>query len=303
MPADARRRPAAVLIAVLVTLLLGCSGPSAGPSRAHAPRFTTYTALGDSFTAAPFVPTTSLASGCFRSSGNYPARLAHRLGARLRDVSCSAATTRDITHVQRFGADELRSRVAAQLRSVRRGTDLVTVGIGGNDEGLFGSLVRGCTVARSGPSGGPEVSCPGPLTLDAAHAAAVTRRTGMRVARVLQLVKRAAPSATVVLVGYPRLVEAHHGCSRLPLRPSDRPALARVERLLNRALARAAEASGARFLDLHPLSRGHEICSAHPWVNGRITDQQRAAAYHPFPVEQQAVADALADLLTAGDGG
>src|SRR5207253_2928468 len=128
--------------------------------RRQGPRFATYAALGDSFTAAPFVPTTSLASGCFRSSGNYPKRLARELGARLHDVSCSAATTDDVAHPQHFGVGDLRSSARPQLRAVRRGTELVTVGIGGNDEGLFGSLVRGCSVAGSGPGGRLAVSCP-----------------------------------------------------------------------------------------------------------------------------------------------
>ena len=41
---------------------------------------------------------------------------------------------------------------------------------------------------------------------------------------------------------------------------------------------------------MYALSQGHEICSADPWVNGKVTDQTRALAYHPFAVEQRAVA-------------
>jgi lysophospholipase L1-like esterase len=245
----------------------------------------TYAALGDSFTAAPFVPTTNLASGCFRSTGNYPSLLAERLDARLRDASCSAATSHDVTHRQVFGLGDLRASVPPQLRAVRRGTDLVTVGIGGNDERLFASLVRDGT---------------GVVPRDAT---AVARRTGDRVARVLRAVRRAAPSATVVLVGYPRLVDPDRGCRDLPVAAADRPALAAVERALNRALSRAADRAGALFLDVHRLSAGHEICAADPWVNGRVTDDGRAAAYHPFPEGQRAVADALLALLRADAAG
>ena len=34
--------------------------------------------MGDSFTAAPFVPLTDVAYGCYRSSNNYPSLLAAR---------------------------------------------------------------------------------------------------------------------------------------------------------------------------------------------------------------------------------
>jgi hypothetical protein len=43
-------------------------------------------------------------------------------------------------------------------------------------------------------------------------------------------------------------------------------------------------------------SRGHDLCADDPWVNGSVTDQKRAAAYHPFAEEQVAVAD----LVVAG---
>ena len=44
-------------------------------------------------------------------------------------------------------------------------------------------------------------------------------------------------------------------------------------------------------------SRGHDVCSDDPWVNGAVTQPTRALAYHPFAVEQQAVADLVRDAL------
>jgi hypothetical protein len=38
-------------------------------------------------------------------------------------------------------------------------------------------------------------------------------------------------------------------------------------------------------------SAEHDICSEDPWVNGVESDQKRAAAYHPFAEEQEAVAE------------
>ena len=98
-----------------------------------------YVALGDSYTAGPLVPNqTGHPGGCERSDHNYPSLLAERLGVRtFVDVTCSGASTADVTHVQRtFG----EARIPPQVRQVTRKTDLVTIGIGGNDLKLFNTL-------------------------------------------------------------------------------------------------------------------------------------------------------------------
>src|SRR4051812_1371817 len=59
-----------------------------------------YVALGDSYVAAPLVPVTDVANGCFRSSSNYPAIVAKKLGAKLDDRSCGGATTQSFTTSQ-----------------------------------------------------------------------------------------------------------------------------------------------------------------------------------------------------------
>ncbi|MDX6324232.1 MAG: hypothetical protein QOK15_586 [Nocardioidaceae bacterium] len=285
------------LLGVLLVLLLGaCTGSPAAP---HARRSTqpartaTYAALGDSYTAAPFVPITDLAHGCFRSDHNYPALLARALDAHLRDVSCSGATTGDVLQRQVLAYGGVRERLRPQLDAVRRGTDLVTVGLGGNDGNLFGTLVQGCVAPPPGAAGSCDAGPAGALGGTSGTIAA----TGHAVARVLRAVHHAAPGARVVLVGYPRLVNPAQECRTLPLTAAARHGLARLEGQLDRALSGAARRTGSAFLDLRGLSRGHEICSAHPWVNGSVTDAQRAAAFHPFAVEQQAVAVALqADL-------
>ncbi len=320
-----RRRPwAAPVGTVLCSLLLaacsGASGSTSGPTSApatsapapstpgdsttapatqpdpdpsSAPEVATYVALGDSFSAAPYVPLTDLAGGCLRSSGNYPALLAADLGATLTDVTCSGADTADITGKQVVGMGA--GTVPAQVRAVRRGTDLVTLGIGGNDANVFSALVSTCTRL----AGRPEAPCAARLTQQYGTPRAVVAATGRRVEAALRRVRAAAPDALVVLVGYPRLVDPSGSCEAFPVAAGDLPVVAGLERALDRALSRAAAAAGATFLDLRPASRGHEICSEDPWVNGRMTDTQRALAFHPFAVEQQAVAARVARLVEA----
>src|SRR5687767_10538171 len=64
-----------------------------------------YVAPGDSYTSGPKIPRqTGTPAGCDRSDHNYPALVAHQLGvtaADFRDVSCSGATTTDLTTPQK----------------------------------------------------------------------------------------------------------------------------------------------------------------------------------------------------------
>jgi lysophospholipase L1-like esterase len=278
-----------------LALFAGCTAPgapTAQPQQPPAPAYDSYVALGDSFTAAPFVPTTDLAQGCLRSDGNYPALLAERLDiADVTDVSCSAAETADLTSAQRTVGD---TRVPPQLAAVGAGTDLVTVGIGGNDFDLFGTLVGTCARLQDPPSAG---SCAAAVSDRGVDVFARARRIRGRVADVVRGIRSRAPDATVVVVGYPRLTPAHGGCPELPFGAADRAWAQRVEQALRAALRQGAVQSGAVFADVYAASAGHDVCADEPWVNGRRTDRQRALAFHPFVEGQQAVVEVVAAAL------
>lgn len=294
----ARWSSTVLLLALTVT---GCTSPSSGddPPSADSERrvarapYRYYVALGDSYTAAPYVPSTDLADGCLRSDGNYPALVARRLGiASLTDVSCSGARTRDMFRRQPTFRDASRP---AQLKAVTRRADLVTVGVGGNDFDLFSTLVGLCAGLRSrDPSGAP---CARQLAAQGVDSSDDVRRTGLRVTRVLAAVRRRAPEATVVLVGYPRLAPSQATCAALPLADGDYEVADRLARELDSALSRAAAATDAAFAAVYQLSAGHDVCSSRPWVNGRVTDQSAALAFHPFPAGQRAVAREIVSLV------
>jgi lysophospholipase L1-like esterase len=291
----------AVLAAAL--LLSGCTPSDAGapepssapgaPGPSAPPEVQRYVALGDSFSAGPLIPTSDLAGGCLRSDRNYPSLVAEDLDvADFVDVTCSAATTRDVTRAQpTFGG----ARIPPQLRSVTVGTDLVTIGIGGNDLGLFGTLVQTCTGLRaSDPSGSP---CARRLAERGPDLAAATRVISARVARALRAIRSKAPQATVLLVGYLRLVPDRGSCRRLPLARGDYAEGRRISRVLDRSLARAARLADVGFVDMYDASRGHDICADEPWVNGSNTDRDRALAYHPFAAGMRAYADEVLRAL------
>jgi lysophospholipase L1-like esterase len=276
----------------LSALLSGCSrgAVDATPSIPGQP-VKTYVALGDSYAAAPYVPVTDLAGGCFRSSGNYPSLVAAELGAHLTDVTCSGADTDDIAARQQVALGA--GSVPPQAGSVTPQADLVTITIGGNDQNLFATLVHRCTSLAAQP-GSP---CKDELTAEYGARVGVLKDIGRRVTAVLNVLHERAPDARIALVGYLRIISATRPCSEMPLAAGDRPYLAGLELRLDGTLRRAAQAADAIFVDMRPASRGHEVCSDDPWINGRQTDQSRALAYHPFAEGEEAMAQALVKAL------
>lgn len=263
--------------------------PSAEP---EGPAYSSYVALGDSFTSGPFVPEPLFADGCNRSTGNYPSLLAERLDVEdFTDVSCSGARTTDLTGKQRTGS----AQVPPQLQALDEDTDLVTLGIGGNDFGLFISLVGTCVFL-----GGPQAQgSPCADTLGEQQVLAQVADIGDRVQGSLRLVTERAPEATVVLVGYPRLVPQRGRCDDIPFAAGDYAFARRVTRALDEALEKAATEAGVRYADWREASAGHDICADEPWVNGRESDQDRAQAFHPFPEGMEGAADAVEEALPA----
>ncbi|KQT93994.1 hypothetical protein ASG49_03375 [Marmoricola sp. Leaf446] len=260
------------------------SAPSSEPSAAAPADGSggpSYVALGDSYTSAPFVPQTDVAGGCFRSDDNYPAQVAEALGARLTDVSCAGADTSDVRRPQLDG-------VPPQADALGPDAELVTVSMGGNDGGVFSTLVGQC-----GRPGVAATDCSRPIS-----AATESRlrerlgRTATDLARVLRLAARRAPDARVLAVGYPVIV-AGDACDALPLSAASQAAAARLNTELNDAVRTAARRAGATYVDVAAATEGHDICAEDPWVNGATTDQQRALAFHPFAAEQRAVAEAV----------
>src|SRR6478672_12555721 len=128
----------------LMSLLAGAATVAAVVASTPSQAATTglrYVALGDSYSAASGVlPPDPSSPLCARSTANYPHVIAHRTGARLRDVTCGAAETKDFFSSQYPG-------VAPQLDALGRRTRLVTLTIGGNDNNTFVGAIAKCGAA------------------------------------------------------------------------------------------------------------------------------------------------------------
>lgn len=272
-----------LLIAVAsAAILLPASATAASAS------IGSYVALGDSYTSGPFIPVQRLDPlGCGRSTANYPSVLAAALRAgRFTDVSCAGADTTNMTRPQGVPFNGTNQ---PQLGALRIDTGLVTLGIGGNDYGVFGSLISTCPGLRaSDPTGNPcEEHFDGSVT-------SAIDNIGPRVEAVLAAIHERSPRARVLVVGYPRIAPEKGYCPDvLPFADGDYAWLNSVEEALNRTLADAADADGkAEFVDTFGPSRGHDACArgGSAWINGKDQNIFEAAAYHPLKAGMAGIA-------------
>ena len=250
-----------------------------------------YVALGDSYTAAPGLGPS--VDACEQTTLNYPNRVAAKLGLELIDVSCGGAQTTHVTKAQTV--DSIRR--PAQAKAVSRSTDLVTISLGGSDFGVLPHVGYGCAALRAeDPTGAP--------CQDADNAAEdgtfedQVRTVEKRLVGVIKQVAERAPQARIVVVGYPEAFPKAGPCTQLPLADGDYAYAYRLVQVLVSAQEQAAARSKVEYVDVFAASRGHNMCSDDPWIAGVNPARDDAAPLHPYPEEQQLVADLLVDLLT-----
>ena len=288
---------------VVLALLTGCSGPDEqGPtgSATSTPRSPSpsepapsaprqgpkYIALGDSYTAGgPIGTLQEHGFFCQRSSRNYPSLVASTLDLPLTDVSCGGATS-----------DGLRESVRgapAQFDAIKRKTRIVTVGVGGNDFGLYSSLLLTCPdVSKPGRPGAPCRDRMG------TEIAALVPAIGDKVGAALSAVNRKAPKAEVVLVGYPRLMPSSGTCDQAPYTAGDVAWIASLESDLAASLAAAARTRDATYVPMYARSKGHDVCSGDAaWVNGLNPPDGDGLTLHPNAAGERAMADAVTRAL------
>ncbi|UYM04490.1 SGNH/GDSL hydrolase family protein [Solicola gregarius] len=274
------------IAAALVGLLAAVAGttsaqagqPDDGSRRAH---YDDYVALGDSFTSGPLIHPIRLDRplGCVVSARNYPALLAAQLDVETyTDVSCGGARSSNLWKPQEtpLGTN------ARQLDALSKDTDLVTLGMGGNDFGLFGSLISDCTEVRDqNPTGSP---CKNKFTENGVDTKLRdAKRIRGHIARSVRAIHKRAPSAEVAVVGYVRILPPIGTCDAVPFADGDYAWGDKLERRLNKSLRLGAERNGATYINMYPASIGHDACgSGVAWVNGSKIDLLRAMSFHPF---------------------
>jgi hypothetical protein len=261
------RRGQAVL-AVLISMLVLAAPASAARE---------YVSLGDSYTAGPLIPLQIPPFGCLKSNNNYPHLTARNLGLELRDPSCSGAETEDMENPQNVDPDGPNP---PQFDSLSTHTNIVTLGIGGNDIG-FSSIARDCASATSN-QGTP---CQDRYVHDGRDEISERiQATAPLVDAVLDGIRARSPHARVFVVNYAAILpDEGPGCwPQVPVTDGDVPYVRAKQKELNAMLAAQAAANRAGLIDWYTASIGHDACKLPVirWVEPAVP-VNAAAPLHP----------------------
>jgi hypothetical protein len=283
-----RRTLASLLAGIATVAAVAASTPSQaapGPLR--------YVALGDSYSAASGVlppdPTSPL---CASSTSNYPHVIAAKTGARLIDVTCGAAETKDFSTSQYPG-------VAPQLDALHRRTQLVTMTIGGNDNNTFIGAIAECGAAGLSTLGQGN---PCQDRYGDSFATDIRQKTFPALKRSLRAVMTKAPHARVAILGYPWILPRTKGCfDKMPVAKGDVPYLRQVEATLNHAVRRAAAATGATYVSFAKVSEGHDACQAAGvrWIEP-VLQGTNPVVVHPNALGEKRMAKRTMKVLQLG---
>ena len=216
-----------------------------------------YVALGDSYSsglgAGDFL---SSSGSCDSSADAYPEQwAAANSPATFTSAACSGATTADV--------------LSSQVSALSASTTLVSITIGGNDAG-FSSVMETCALSLTS-------TC---LNAVAKAEAFVASQLPALLAKTLTTIRADAPSAAVVVLGYPDLYDLSKSGTCIGLSTKDRTALNGGADALDQAMHAAAEANGDTFADVRGQFAGHEICDSGSWLNS-VDIFAISSSYHP----------------------
>jgi lysophospholipase L1-like esterase len=253
------RFPRSVLRPVLVAAVAAATVIGlASPAVAAAGR---YVALGDSYSSGTGAGSYGSSGSCKRSANSYPQLWANaNAPASFAFVACSGAVTSDVLN--------------NQVASVTSSTALVTISIGGNDAG-FADVMLACNT-------GSDATC-----VSRNQTAQNFARTTLpgRLNNVYTQIRNRAPSARVVVLGYPHIYQLGGSCW-VGLSETKRSAINQSADVLASVISGRAAAYGFTFIDARNTFSGHEICaSGTRWLNSVTLPVDES--YHPNSTGQR----------------
>jgi lysophospholipase L1-like esterase len=214
-----------------------------------------YVALGDSYSSGTGTRSYTLDSTCQRSVYAYPYLVAQaRPNTTLSFAACSGAKTGDV--------------LSKQISSVTSDSRFVSITIGGNDAG-FSSVITQCALPW-------PWSCDSNIT----NAQNYIRNTlPGQLDNVYNAISSHAPTATVIVLGYPRLFMGVDCNAGTFFSGDEMTKLNATADLLKSITSARAAAHGFVFKDPIPAFVGHAVCSSTEWLNG-LSDPV-SDSYHP----------------------
>ncbi|WP_221361810.1 SGNH/GDSL hydrolase family protein [Streptomyces beigongshangae] len=255
-----RSRMTAYVTSFFLAAALALTGATTAQASQEAAA-TGYVALGDSYSSGVGAGSYISSSGdCKRSTAAYPYLwAAANSPSSFNFAACSGARTGDV--------------LANQLSPLGSGTGLVSISVGGNDAG-FADVMTTCVlqsdsacVARVNTAKA-YVDSTLPGQLDSVYSAISTR----------------APSAEVVVMGYPRFYKLNGSCLA-GLSETERAAINGAADHLNNTIAKRAADHGFTFGDVRQTFTGHEICSGSAWLHS-VNWLNIGESYHPTAAGQ-----------------
>jgi lysophospholipase L1-like esterase len=235
-------------VALAALTVLGLASPaSAATGR--------YVALGDSYASGTGAGSYGSSGSCKRSANSYAQLWANaNAPSSFAFVACSGAVTNDVLN--------------GQVASVTSDTALVTISIGGNDAG-FADVMTTCNTSS-------DATCVS-RNQDAQNFARTTLPG--RLNNVYTQIRSRAPSARVVVVGYPHIYQLNGSCW-VGLSETKRAAINQSADVLASVTSGRAAAYGFSYIDARNTFVGHEICaSGERWLNSITWPVDES--YHP----------------------
>jgi lysophospholipase L1-like esterase len=243
--------------AVLLASALLVVAPTTASAAPGTPAPVIYAALGDSFAAGVGTGQDDVAGPpCRRSSLAYPQLWARsRPATSLTFLACSGSSISDVRR--------------QQVSHIPRDATQVTITMGGNDVG-FSAVIGVCAIASK------DRACTVAVAL--AKTVGVTE-VPVQLGITLRAVRRAAPHARIVVLGYPRLFELGSCPGNVP-DVGRRKSINSGADLLDGALSNTSRLFGAHFVDVRARFAGHGVCAppGQAWINGPDSGTD---SYHP----------------------
>jgi lysophospholipase L1-like esterase len=202
-----------------------------------------YVALGDSYASGTGAGSYGNSGGCKRSANSYAQLWANaNAPSAFSFVACSGAVTSDVLN--------------GQVSAITSDTALVTISIGGNDAG-FADVMITCNTSS-------DATC-----VSRNQQAQTFARNTLpgRLNNVYTQIRNRAPSARVVVLGYPHIYKVGGSCW-VGLSDTKRAAINQSADVLASVISGRANAYGFTFVDARSAFSGHEICaSGARWIN------------------------------------
>ncbi|MEV6105369.1 SGNH/GDSL hydrolase family protein [Streptomyces sp. NPDC051940] len=244
-------RPVSAVLGLLLTVtavLLGTSEAQAAGDN--------YVALGDSYSSGVGAGSYDSASGsCKRSTKAYPVLWKNaNAPASFNFTACSGAKTTDV--------------INNQLGPLNSATTLVSISIGGNDAG-FSDAMTTCVLQGT-------TACVNRINEAKAY---INNTLPGRLDTVYSAIRSRAPSAHVVVLGYPRFYKIDGSCI-VGLSETSRVAINSAADLLSDVTAKKVADHGFTYGDVRGTFTGHEICSGDAWLHS-VNWLNIGESYHP----------------------